>query len=283
MAETKDVEVTTLPEINNLTQDPDPSLYTYEGNDCIYTDPATGFQCRYQWDSKDGKWIQKKTEIIGETPEYEKIGDTYMYKDQTTGKVLIWDLEKKEWKSKVKDVGAKRKNRNADEEFDSSDESEDERQLEQKKADINHHVEVGMDGIKTYRDPSDGTVFEWDEDKKAWFPKLDDEFLARYQLNYGARTISEGETEVKKQPQPEVKEIKKPSEPNWFEVDDSKNTKVYVSNLPLSTTEDSFIELMSKYGLIEKDLETQKMKIKLYRDENGEIKGDGLCTYIKVI
>jgi hypothetical protein len=39
---------------------------------------------------------------------------------------------------------------------------------------------------------------------------------------------------------------------------------------------------MQKCGMIEKDLETGKHKIKLYRDENGQVKGDALCTYIKV-
>lgn len=34
--------------------------------------------------------------------------------------------------------------------------------------------------------------------------------------------------------------------------------------------------------MVLKDQTTNKFKIKLYRDANGEIKGDGLCTYIKV-
>lgn len=25
---------------------------------------------------------------------------------------------------------------------------------------------------QTYTDPTDGTVYEWDEDKRAWFPKV---------------------------------------------------------------------------------------------------------------
>ena len=54
---------------------------------------------------------------------------------------------------------------------------------------------------KTFIDPQDGTVFEWDDEKKAWFPKVarsvlfsitrrislqvDEEFIAGYQANYG--------------------------------------------------------------------------------------------------
>jgi HIV Tat-specific factor 1 len=70
--------------------------------------------------------------------------------------------------------------------------------------------------------------------------------------------------------------------PKWFEVPPEQNTKVYVSNLPNDTTEDEFGELMAKCGLIMKDLKTGKLKIKLYRDSEGKIKGDGLCHFIKV-
>ena len=69
----------------------------------------------------------------------------------------------------------------------------------------------------------------------------------------------------------------------WFQLDDSKNTKVYVSGLADDTTEDEFVELMSKCGLVMKDpLRKNAWKIKLYRDDYGVPKGDGICTYIKV-
>ena len=32
----------------------------------------------------------------------------------------------------------------------------------------------------------DGTVYEWDEVQKAWFPKVTQDFLANYQANYGS-------------------------------------------------------------------------------------------------
>ncbi|XP_074604409.1 RRM1_TatSF1_like and RRM2_TatSF1_like domain-containing protein barc [Brevipalpus obovatus] len=70
--------------------------------------------------------------------------------------------------------------------------------------------------------------------------------------------------------------------PGWFEIDDDHNTSVYVSNLPLDTTEDDFIVLMKKCGLIMKDIDTGNFKIKLYNDKQGNFKGDALCTYIKV-
>ena len=32
----------------------------------------------------------------------------------------------------------------------------------------------------------DGTVYEWDEVQKAWFPKVTQDFLASYQASYGS-------------------------------------------------------------------------------------------------
>lgn len=68
----------------------------------------------------------------------------------------------------------------------------------------------------------------------------------------------------------------------WFEVDDDHNTSVYVSNLPLTISEEDFIQFMKKCGLIMKDPDSGKFKVKLYKDKEGNFKGDGLCTYIKV-
>lgn len=64
---------------------------------------------------------------------------------------------------------------------------------------------------------------------------------------------------------------------------DQQNTKVYVSNLPTDITEEEFVDLMQKYGLVMRDLQTGKMKVKLYTvPETDILKGDALCTYIKV-
>lgn len=39
---------------------------------------------------------------------------------------------------------------------------------------------------------------------------------------------------------------------------------------------------MSKAGIIMKDPRTHKMKYKLYRTPDGELKGDGTCCYVKM-
>lgn len=145
-----------------------------------------------------------------------------------------------------------------------------------------------------------------DENKKAWFPRIDDDFLAIYQMNYGfvdntSSTSEDKQKEAPKNPTTDMevqqnegetsesqerlagKKRKAPAAPpKWFDIPPEQNTKVYVSNLPLDITETEFGEVMSKCGLVMKDLKTGKLKLKLYRDANGELKGDGLCHYIKV-
>lgn len=154
------------------------------------------------------------------------------------------------------------------------------------------------EGLHTYTD-KDGAVFFFDKEKKAWIPKVDDDFLAVYQLNYGFIDNTTKPSEIETKPEiaqamPEVTENDMPetstskkrkapaAPPSWFEVAPDQNTKVYVSNLPLDITEEEFGELMSKCGMVMKDLKNGKLKLKLYRDASGELKGDGLCHYIKV-
>ena len=68
----------------------------------------------------------------------------------------------------------------------------------------------------------------------------------------------------------------------WFEADNHKTNNVYVSNMPSDITLEEYTEMMSKAGMIMYDPSTRKPKVKLYTDDQGKNKGDGLCCYIKV-
>jgi len=57
---------------------------------------------------------------------------------------------------------------------------------------------------------------------------------------------------------------------------------VFLLGLPLDITPDEFVEIMSKCGIIMRDPVTEEYKIKLYKDKDGNQKGDGLCCYLKV-
>ncbi|MBN3278590.1 HTSF1 factor, partial [Polyodon spathula] len=165
--------------------------------------------------------------------------------------------------------------------------------------------EGGGEDPNTYVDPEDGTVYDWDPEKRAWFPKLTEDFLATYHANYGFNTEeSESTSTLADKPAPATQggDAKKPPaggaeasqakegkqkgekrkcDPGWFDVDEGKNTNVYVSGLPLDITPDEFVEVMSKCGIIMRDPITEEYKVKLYRDNQGNQKGDGLCCYLK--
>lgn len=175
----------------------------------------------------------------------------------------------------------------------------------------------GFEGdTHTYTDPNDGSVYMWDREKSAWFPKVllpallrstrgseirflisffnfqvDDEFLARYQMSYGFTDTSaeksppeppvKVETKAEKE-QRKAEAKRKAQEPStWFEVDEAHNTAVYITGLPLDITMEELTAIVTKYGLLARD-DKAKDKIKLYRDQDGQPKGDALVTYIKV-
>ena len=56
----------------------------------------------------------------------------------------------------------------------------------------------------------------------------------------------------------------------------------YSSGLPPDITTEEFVEVMSKCGIVMRDPISEEYKVKLYRDGQGNQKGDGLCCYLKV-
>lgn len=175
------------------------------------------------------------------------------------------------------------------------DNEEFERQLQLEAEEAKKETKIEKSQRRTYTDES-GTVYEWNDEKQAFFPLIDEDFIARYQSQYGSNEVEEEAKSGNPIPKTDQKVIeesegdgepgakkqkKEESKPTWFEVDDEHNTNVYVSGLPLDITEEEFVELMQKCGMVLRDLESNKFKIKLYRDSHGNLKGDALCSYIK--
>ncbi|RZC34657.1 HIV Tat-specific factor 1 -like [Asbolus verrucosus] len=179
-------------------------------------------------------------------------GELAVYTDPSSGTQYEWCAEKNEWRL-----------REIKYEFESDT-----------------HVYTDKDDVKYF----------WDKEKSAWFPKVDDDFMARYQMNYGfiennmeQKQEEKNENSVAETTLKPKGEKRKASEPQWFDVDETENIKVYVSNLPTDITEQEFVDLMQKCGLVMRDPSTGNFKIKLYKEPGtGYLKGDALCTYIKV-
>lgn len=138
----------------------------------IYTDPST--KCKYEFDNGLNQWVPLKsmadeaqpsgsnsaTDNPFENEHYRWCHQTnqWVLKDQsaaaasaTENEFYKWDEEKQQWIPKT-----------SNQEFDTKFE----------------------DGVHTYTD-KDGAVFFWDTEKNAWFPRIDDDFMAVYQMSYG--------------------------------------------------------------------------------------------------
>ncbi|GMT01470.1 hypothetical protein PENTCL1PPCAC_23644, partial [Pristionchus entomophagus] len=132
--------------------------------------------------------------------------------------------------------------------------------------------------------------------------EVNEDFLAQYNLSYGvqydydsmARPVDTlagaGEEEVGAEPEKKKKtkeELKKekaerkiPRPPGWVDMEEKVHA-VYVSGLPLDIEEKEFTDIMTKCGVVASDARTRKPKIKLYRDEEGNVKGDGRVCYVR--
>uniref|UniRef100_A0AAG5DF39 17S U2 SnRNP complex component HTATSF1 n=1 Tax=Anopheles atroparvus TaxID=41427 RepID=A0AAG5DF39_ANOAO len=263
--------------------------------DAIYTDPATKYQ--YRWCKEKSEWVP-----LASATEPDGSGGAPS-ENPFENEHYRWCHEKKEWIPKQKNP--------TETEFYRWDEATGKwipkEQPASGKGDQDRDYGY-EDGVHTYRD-KDGAVYFWDTERKAWFPKVDDDFMAIYQLNYGfidntsgagsasapkatdaaplspqdaSDDVSDEQEDEQKAPKGGKKRKAPPEPPKWFELAPEHNTKVYVSNLPTDITEEEFGEVMSKCGMVMKDAKTHKLKLKLYRDGDGQLKGDGLCHYIKI-
>ncbi|XP_015514087.2 HIV Tat-specific factor 1 homolog [Neodiprion lecontei] len=244
---------------------------SYEGSLCIYTEPGTGR--KLIWNTEQNAWVAKPDE---NNSQNKQMSDNSNEPVKSEGE--IYEASRPEDDVNSETVG--------DEPVKNTTE----------RTGPEAAMPGGIYGFEgdthTYTDPNDGSVYMWDRDKNAWFPKVDDEFLARYQMSYGFTDSSAAEPNI---PVPQVtvdpktekenrkaEAKRKAQEPStWFEVDEAHNTAVYITGLPLDITMEELTGIVTKYGLLARD-DKAKDKIKLYKDEDGQPKGDALVTYIKV-
>ena len=60
-----------------------------------------------------------------------------------------------------------------------------------------------------------------------------------------------------------------------------KSTGAYVTGLPSDATEEELGETFKKCGVVKLDARTGRARVKVYRDADGRVKGDGLVVFLK--
>jgi HIV Tat-specific factor 1 len=85
------------------------------------------------------------------------------------------------------------------------------------------------------------------------------------------------EKEKKRKKNKKQKERKKKK---WYKA--RLNTSVYIDGLPKDIKREEIKEMFSRCGVIRLDPVTSEDRIKIYKDEEGKNKGDGLVTFVNL-
>ncbi|KAI5855778.1 hypothetical protein BZA05DRAFT_333269 [Tricharina praecox] len=144
-----------------------------------------------------------------------------------------------------------------------------------------------------------GLEYTFDEALRRWVVLLDESLAEQQSAIYAVAGVDESEPAVAPRKRKKEKVYTSNADEQPAEEDDAdlpkkkkpragaekkeprKNTAVYVTNLPLDTGEDEIKEVFSKYGVISEEIDTGKPRIKLYRNEDGTLKGDALVIYFR--
>lgn len=147
----------------------------------IYTDPSTSYQ--YQFDDTKNDWVPVTEENRIATTE-SAVADPY------ENEYYRWCHETNQWIAKHVTPVGELVTENEFYKFDSI-----KKEWIPKASSNVVTTTVTPDGDQhTYTD-ADGVVFFWDPTKNAWFPKIDDDFMAKYQMGYGNYDASKDEKE----------------------------------------------------------------------------------------
>lgn len=234
----------------------------YEGGDensaqklNSYTDPIT--KVTFTWNSETSKWEPEANENGGPCKYTDPKGVTYVWNNDDSK----WDLDSPNGASSSESQNDKQEHTYTDP--DTGDVY---------KWDYEKQLWVSEDGktmypsnqptlnTTSYTDPKTGVIYNWNEKKQEW--------------------IAEKKGKIKKE-NAKKDAKRKATDPTWFDVSEDKNTNVYVNGLPPDISLEEFESIMSKCGIIMPNPHTGKPKLKLYKDKEGNLKGDGLCCYLK--
>ncbi|GAA5901569.1 U2 snRNP complex subunit CUS2 [Sporobolomyces salmoneus] len=128
----------------------------------------------------------------------------------------------------------------------------------------------------------DGAELEWDDQRKAWVPIVDEDLMKKQQAAYSVQGVDETEEIIPLSKEERKQASKKRKAPSSEKP--STNTSIFVSSLPLSPPPSISLlsSLFSKAGLILLDPITSQPRIKLYHDPtSGQFKGEALIVYLQ--
>lgn len=140
----------------------------------------------------------------------------------------------------------------------------------------------------------DGCTNVWCDGMESWQPISACRELKQLLIESDKGSEGEGDgagAQAEPTPEDEARKRKKEKKKQYLKrkkqriesgqwVDSTKNYSVYVSGLPKDTTLEEVAEVFKRAGLIKIDPLTTLPKIKLYTDENGELKRDGTVTFV---
>ncbi|KAG5362549.1 HIV Tat-specific factor 1-like protein [Yarrowia sp. C11] len=164
-------------------------------------------------------------------------------------------------------------------------------------------------GTYLYENETDGTLFEFDHVTRGW-RLIEEEVIATEEPKEEPgdeleAALVAGETEAapgsekeepteKDQAKLDKKAVQEQLKKKRKEViEERKNAKkaqkgdkppqkaIYVSGLPSAATNDDLVDIFQKYGVLAEDVYTGKKKARVYVDEQGQGKGDGLVVFFK--
>ncbi|KIY64154.1 hypothetical protein CYLTODRAFT_381276 [Cylindrobasidium torrendii FP15055 ss-10] len=135
----------------------------------------------------------------------------------------------------------------------------------------------------------DGTEMEYNSAKGGWLPVIDDDLMKQQQAAYAVAGVDE---ETPAAPVLARDSKKRKAAPDYTGVtvpdpaakrgkqDKSKNTSIYVTGLPLDTTDEELITAFSRFGVLEEDYDGEP-KVKMYAKDDGTFSGEALVVYFK--
>ncbi|KAI5478405.1 hypothetical protein MNV49_005154 [Pseudohyphozyma bogoriensis] len=132
----------------------------------------------------------------------------------------------------------------------------------------------------------DGSEMEWDTNRGAWVPVLEDSLVSAQQAAYSVAGVDESapvagvvarEAKKRKADASDASLTKK-SKPT--KSTQTRNTAIFITRLPPSTTTSQLASVFSKAGLILEDAEGNQ-RVKLYRNDEGRFTGQALIVYLK--